>query len=202
MSFTLILDTSTERAFVAIAEQSRVVWSQLLPFGMQSSKWLMGFILEGCAITGIAKSQIKEIAVGIGPGLFTGIRVGVSVAKGMAFALSIPLKGFSSLHGFVSPHAGEFYSVIDLRMGGVAYLKQKREGEKVRALDELQNSSLEEFNLLRRDASLVGPALHRLSMQPSLEIDPNVPHIASLVTEIPPSDPKLPFPLIYFRSPL
>lgn len=51
-------------------------------------------------LTGIELKRIEGIAVSIGPGSFTGLRIGLSTAKGLAFALSIPIIGINSLESY------------------------------------------------------------------------------------------------------
>ncbi len=76
------------------------------------------------AEAGIARSQLDAIAVGIGPGAFTGVRLAVAMGQGLALALERPLIGISSLqilaagaHG-AQPGDGVF-ACIDARMGEV-----------------------------------------------------------------------------------
>ena len=63
---------------------------------------LLPRLLELLAGQGIGLAEIEAVAVGIGPGSFTGLRVGMSVAKGLAFALERPIVGVPSLAAWLA----------------------------------------------------------------------------------------------------
>lgn len=142
----LILESSTERGIVAISRKEQVLFSKELPFSAQNSRWLFPAIEE--AFEEIPKAELQGIAVGIGPGSFTGIRVAVAAAKGLAFALGIPLIPLISLSGFISEQSGVFASLIDARIGGVYLLLQERKEDKIRELGLPELCALE--NLEKR----------------------------------------------------
>ncbi len=80
-----------------------------------------------CARAGLALPDVDAVGVDVGPGLFTGIRVGVAAAKGIAMALGCPAVGVTSLEAIgaaAEPLAGgrEIVPVVDLRRGEVAWL--------------------------------------------------------------------------------
>jgi tRNA threonylcarbamoyl adenosine modification protein YeaZ len=56
-------------------------------------------VAQGCAEAGIAQREIRAVVVGVGPGSFTGIRIGMSFAKGFAWSIGAPLFGRCSFHG-------------------------------------------------------------------------------------------------------
>lgn len=90
---------------------------------------LLGWVDEVLAEAGLGREAIELVAVGTGPGLFTGTRVGVATAKGIAFALGRPLVGVSSLLAvlratradgvMLDAGRGEVYT---LAAGGTAFL--------------------------------------------------------------------------------
>lgn len=86
---------------------------------------------ELLAQAGVAKSGLQAVAVGVGPGAFTGVRLGVSLAQGMALALGIPLVPVSTLAAIAQAqdHDGPIAVVMDARMGECyAGFYQKRDG--------------------------------------------------------------------------
>jgi tRNA threonylcarbamoyladenosine biosynthesis protein TsaB len=64
-------------------------------------------------------AAIERIAVGIGPGGFTGLRIGIATARALAQARDLPLVGVSSLAALAAPHEGRVVAVIDARRGEV-----------------------------------------------------------------------------------
>lgn len=67
--------------------------------------------------TGLSLKEIACIAVGIGPGSYTGTRIGVAVARSLSFGLGIPLRGFCSLLTFLPPAQGHFASLLAAKTG-------------------------------------------------------------------------------------
>lgn len=120
MTRFLLIETSTEKGIVALVEDQRVLFSHQLPPGLQSSNYLLPVLDEAMRKVGIKLSTIDCIGVGIGPGSYTGIRVGVIVAKTLSFSLNLPLVGICSLQTFIpSISEGKFGVIIDAKIGGV-----------------------------------------------------------------------------------
>ncbi len=87
---TLIIDTSGCEGVLALAAEGKIVQIISLPQGRELSKFLFSSILS------FDKQKFDFIAVGKGPGTFTGTRVGAITAQALAFGWNIPLIGFSS----------------------------------------------------------------------------------------------------------
>lgn len=86
----LIVDTSAAEGIVALAKNGTVVKSWTLPQGRELSKSLFPLLQT------FGNEKFDFIAVGQGPGTFTGTRVGAMAAQALAFGWKIPLIGFSS----------------------------------------------------------------------------------------------------------
>ncbi len=118
----LLIETSTERGVVAYADGQTVLFEKQLPFGLNQSKFLMPVLQE--ALQAIDPAAVDAIGVGIGPGSYTGIRIGVAVAQALAYSWKVPLVGIPSLNGFVPLENNvSFAALIDARIGGV-YLRK------------------------------------------------------------------------------
>ena len=102
----LAIDTSTDTASLALVRDGAVVAELTWRCGQNHTRQLLPnlehllrqFDLSPQALTGIVGAR--------GPGSFNGLRVGISVAKGMAFSLGIPIVGISSLEAEAYQHAG------------------------------------------------------------------------------------------------
>lgn len=104
----LILETSSEKGCLILAEQDRVLQAQTLPGGPELSRTLA---LEVKNILGPFQPDL--VAVGTGPGSYTGIRVSAALAMALSYGWQVPLIGFCSLKAF-----GPSPVLVDARMGG------------------------------------------------------------------------------------
>lgn len=116
------IDTATEQISVAIGGHEGVIVTFELVRGRRHGEVLAPAIEFVCAQSEIELRDLGVIAVDIGPGLFTGMRVGLATAKALAQALRIPMIGISSLDllAFRARHAGRVVvPVVDARKGEV-----------------------------------------------------------------------------------
>lgn len=91
------IDTATSCVSVAVGGHEGVLASTQTARGRQHAETLTPAIEFTCRQARIELSEISVVAVDLGPGLFTGLRVGVAAAKAMAHALRVPMIGVSSL---------------------------------------------------------------------------------------------------------
>lgn len=93
----LALDTSTQVSSVAVASGDRLAAELTMQARLTHSETLMPHIEQVLAMASVKRTELEGIAVSIGPGSFTGLRIGLAAAKAMAYALDIPLVGISTL---------------------------------------------------------------------------------------------------------
>ena len=132
----LALDTCLTACSVAILDGERVLAarSEAMPRGHQER--LAPLVRELMAEAGIAFADLTRIGVTVGPGSFTGLRVGLAFAKGLAAALSIPCVGVSALEALAFGRAGFVVAVIDARREQV-YVQLFGDGVALTAPDAL-----------------------------------------------------------------
>ena len=99
----LAMDTSTQVGSVAIVDRERVIAGRYFDIGMQHSKRLFTEIEQLCQLVNCAVADFTAIAVTIGPGSFTGVRIGLAAAKGLCLVDDKPLIAVSTL---AAPAAG------------------------------------------------------------------------------------------------
>jgi tRNA threonylcarbamoyl adenosine modification protein YeaZ len=93
----LVIDTATTTAWVVLADADGIVRaSAAWRAGHRHGEELLARIDALLAAAGISPPTLGGIAVGLGPGAFTGLRVGIATAKGLAVGLGIPLAGIGS----------------------------------------------------------------------------------------------------------
>jgi tRNA threonylcarbamoyladenosine biosynthesis protein TsaB len=93
----LAIDTATLVSSVALATVDNVLAEITLQTKKTHSELLMPHIAKLLDMAQVAKSDLKGVAVSIGPGSFTGLRIGLSTAKTLAYALQIPVVGVPTL---------------------------------------------------------------------------------------------------------
>lgn len=97
MSLVLNIDTALESASVSIAKDGVVVQQAGNAEQKDHAAWLHPAVNSLLQQTDILLQQLDAVAVSIGPGSYTGLRVGLSAAKGFCYALNIPLLAIATL---------------------------------------------------------------------------------------------------------
>lgn len=116
------IDTATDRAGVALGGHEGVIASFSVNRGRRHVEVLVPAIDAVCRHSGIPLRDVSCIAVDVGPGLFTGLRVGVSTARALAVSLGVPMIPMSSLDLVAFPlrHNPKLLAaVIDAKRGEV-----------------------------------------------------------------------------------
>ena len=116
------IETATPQVGCAVAGHEGVLASAHSSRGQRQAESLAPMIEFVCAQADIELADLGAIAVDVGPGLFTGLRVGISTAKAMAYALQIPMVPVSSLDLLAFPVRNSsrlIAAVVDARRGEV-----------------------------------------------------------------------------------
>lgn len=119
MAFILNIETSTKNCSVSLSENGKIIALKEINDGnyLHAEK-LHVFIDSVLNEAGIKLQQLDAVAISKGPGSFTGLRIGVSAAKGLCFALDIPLISINTLQSLalqVDTENGSIIPMLDAR---------------------------------------------------------------------------------------
>ena len=119
MTYILNIETATKNCSVALAKDGKtMLCKEIAEEGYSHAERLHVFIEEIIKEAGITFKELSAIAVSQGPGSYTGLRIGVSAAKGLAYALNIPLIAVDTLQTLASQvtiSSGFIVPMIDAR---------------------------------------------------------------------------------------
>ncbi|MHB1991178.1 tRNA (adenosine(37)-N6)-threonylcarbamoyltransferase complex dimerization subunit type 1 TsaB [Metallibacterium scheffleri] len=127
----LALETATDQCSAALYRDG-TVYARSLHAPRRHAELLLPLLDQLLAEAGVARSAIDAIAFGRGPGSFTGVRLALSVAQGLAFALDRPVLPVSTLAALAldAPReAHDILAVLDARMGEVYVGAFRRVGD-------------------------------------------------------------------------
>jgi tRNA threonylcarbamoyladenosine biosynthesis protein TsaB len=142
------IDTATPQVGCAIGGHEGVIAAFQTAKGKRHAETLVPAIDFTCRQANIELEEIGAIAVDVGPGLFTGLRVGVATAKAMASALRVPVVGVMSLDLLAFPLRWtnrRIVSVVDARRGEVFYASYRQVPGGVQRLTEPQVGTPEQL---------------------------------------------------------
>jgi tRNA threonylcarbamoyladenosine biosynthesis protein TsaB len=130
------LDTCLSSCSVAVLDGERVLASAREVMARGHQERLAPMAHEVMAQAGLPFDRLERIAVTVGPGSFTGLRVGIAFAKGLALALDLPAVGIGTLEALAAEAEGLVFPAIDARRGQL-YLQAFEEGRALMAPDAL-----------------------------------------------------------------
>ena len=120
MSTYLLIDTSTSRTSIAIVSAGKTLFASHHDGALSHGEALPELIAQGLKV----ENKIDRVIVGMGPGPFTGLRVGISFAQSFALGRGIPWQGVCSLDAIASQVSeSDFIVAIDARRKEVFYAR-------------------------------------------------------------------------------
>ena len=109
-----MIETSTEWCSVAVSSGRRIISRRITETGRQHASLLAPFVDEALRDAGLRASGCDAVAVSEGPGSYTGLRVGVSTAKGICFGAGIPLLAVDTLRILAMQGAGKAELIVPM----------------------------------------------------------------------------------------
>jgi len=187
----LAIDTSTEQASIALFDGHRLA-DLTWPAGREQTVSVLDQIDHVLTLNIVTISDLAAVGVATGPGMFNGLRVGMSVAKGLAFSASLPLIGVPTLMAVALPHVEcevPIVAVLSAGRGRLLWarhangdLEKPRNGTAEELVAEIESNGI---GVLVCGEPLAG---HReiLGKSPYVRIPPisSVMHRASAVAEL------------------
>jgi tRNA threonylcarbamoyladenosine biosynthesis protein TsaB len=135
------IDTSSKFLSIALSEDADIIKEESYLLDRRQAAELVPRIKALLGKTRVAINKIGAFVIGIGPGSFTGIRIGVSAVKGFGIALGKPCIGVSSLDAIACnapAAAGDIVPVIDAKRGNVyAAVYRRKDAKIIRSSDYL-----------------------------------------------------------------
>jgi tRNA threonylcarbamoyladenosine biosynthesis protein TsaB len=151
LAYILNIETSTKNCSVAIAKEGKtILCKEIAEEGYSHAERLHVFIEEIIEEAGIAFKDLAAVAVSQGPGSYTGLRIGVSAAKGLCYALDIPLIAIDTLKTLASQvtvSSGLIIPMLDARRMEVysAIFTPNFENKRATLAEIITENSFEDF---------------------------------------------------------
>ena len=130
----LMIETSTECCSVALADGTQILASRVNETPRQHAAQLVPYVQEVLNESGVPADRLDAVAVSEGPGSYTGLRVGVSTAKGICFGAGLPLIGIDTLEILARQaegHPDRIIAMLDARRMEVYAAPFDRAGNKL-----------------------------------------------------------------------
>ncbi|MDI3480955.1 MAG: tRNA threonylcarbamoyladenosine biosynthesis protein TsaB [Tepidanaerobacteraceae bacterium] len=139
--YILGIDTSSMVATAAVMSPDKLMAEYIVNNKKNHSEKMMQVVDRVLQDSGISLADLDVVAVAVGPGSFTGIRIGMACAEGMAHALEKPMVGINTLDGLAYNLMGEtrlICPVMDAQRGQVYTCFYRWEGGKLKKLSEYE----------------------------------------------------------------
>lgn len=141
----LFIDTARSPAYLVLGEVGSLLGEGWVELDGVSSDLLAQAVVDLFDRCSITPSEVSRVGVGMGPGSYTGMRVGLAFAKGFHLATGCELVGVVSLHRYRPWESCSFLSLVDARAGGVYLQRGECDGNSVAWAAEPRRASIEEL---------------------------------------------------------
>ncbi len=156
----LALETATLHQSLALLEDSAVLGEEVGEWGRSLTRHLLPAIHRLLDAHGVLTSSLDGLAISIGPGSFTGLRVGLSTLTAFRLALGIPIVGVSTLEGLAwnVPHVPyPLLPMVAIRPGLVYWARYQWQSEKLVMLQSEQIGNIQDVcNALAEKTMVLG----------------------------------------------
>jgi tRNA threonylcarbamoyladenosine biosynthesis protein TsaB len=180
----LALDTTTKSCSIAIVDEESLLTEVTIVKEQTHSKHLMDIIDWVIGMSALTVSELDGFAVTKGPGTFTGLRIGISSAKGFAMATGIPLLGVSSLEALAMQASLSPYLIcplLDARRGEVYFSRYRFQKGRLKAeIEESVSTPAEAVSDINEPCIFIGNGA-RLYHDSILDKMGNLAHFAPFV---------------------
>ena len=144
MSLILCIETGTDICSVGIARDGELMSLRESDQGRDHAKQVAVFVDELLRETGVKPDELDAVAVGMGPGSYTGLRIGVSFAKGLCYGLNIPLLAVGSLEALTDVAIKDYEAgIIQVEGWDEAFLCPMVDARRMEVYTQIFNSQCE-----------------------------------------------------------
>lgn len=140
----LCIETGTDICSVGIARDGELMSLRESDQGRDHAKQVAVFVDELLRETGVKPDELDAVAVGMGPGSYTGLRIGVSFAKGLCYGLNIPLLAVGSLEALTDVAIKDYEAgIIQVEGWDEAFLCPMVDARRMEVYTQIFNSRCE-----------------------------------------------------------
>ena len=144
--YSLYIDTHDTEIVIGLYKDGNILDSRIKPSTRNHSDFTMPLIKEILDTNNLGVKDLNEILVVNGPGSFTGVRIGVTIAKTLAYTLNIPIKTITSLEMYACGKKDLEQKLVIIRdVKGVFYGLFNKENEQIGELEYKANKDFDEY---------------------------------------------------------
>ena len=144
MAIILNIDTALDSAYISLSENEKGLGYAINGTAKDHAAWIQPAIYKLIKESGIKMSDLSAIGVCIGPGSYTGLRIGLSTAKGLCFALKIPLIAINTLETIASSAMNDI-QIENLDFTSDLLICPMIDARRMEVFTAVYNSSMEEI---------------------------------------------------------